>query len=147
MVPAFFVFLDKMPLTPNGKINRRALPAPDQAQVQTETIYEPPVSETERCLAQMWQTLLAVEQVGLNDHFFHLGGHSLLATQLVSAIRSELNVELSLLTIFDIPTLGALAQHVSNKLIADVADDDLAVMLQELESLSEEEIEMLLAQE
>ncbi|MCP5094495.1 MAG: hypothetical protein GY943_02955, partial [Chloroflexi bacterium] len=100
-----------------------------------------------RCLAQIWQTLLSIEQVGLNDHFFHLGGHSLLATQLVSAIRSDLNVELSLLTIFDMPTLGALATHVSDKLIDDVADDELAAMLQDLESLSEEEIEMLLAQE
>ncbi|MCP5100774.1 MAG: AMP-binding protein, partial [Chloroflexi bacterium] len=93
MIPALFVFLDQMPLTPNGKINRRALPAPDQTQTQTETIYEPPTSETQRCLAQIWQTLLSIEQVGLNDHFFHLGGHSLLATQLVSAIRSDLNVE------------------------------------------------------
>ncbi|MCA9925378.1 MAG: non-ribosomal peptide synthetase, partial [Anaerolineales bacterium] len=147
MVPALFVFLDKLPLTPNGKINRRALPAPDQAQAQTETVYEPPVSETERCLARIWQTLLSVDQVGLNDHFFHLGGHSLLATQLISAIRSDLNVELSLLTIFDMPTLSALAAHVSDKLIDNVADDELAAMLQDLEALSEEEIEMLLAQE
>jgi len=86
MVPTAFVFLETMPLTTNGKMDRKALPAPDAALVATAE-YVPPRNEMEQRLAALWSELLRVERVGLHDNFFNLGGHSLLATQVVSRLR------------------------------------------------------------
>ncbi|MBD2816465.1 AMP-binding protein, partial [Xenorhabdus sp. Flor] len=94
---------------PNGKIDRRALPAPDLSAVVTRS-YEAPVSETEIVLAQIWQALLGVERVSRHDHFFELGGHSLLAIQLASRVRQALAQELSLQQLFACPLLADLAQ-------------------------------------
>ncbi|UCH98508.1 MAG: amino acid adenylation domain-containing protein, partial [Candidatus Aminicenantes bacterium] len=86
MVPSFFVHLDKIPLTPNGKIDRKALPAPE---IKAGDNYEPPRSELEERLVEIWQEVLGVEQVGINDNFFQLGGHSLKAIQIVSLFEKE----------------------------------------------------------
>ncbi|MGE8146099.1 amino acid adenylation domain-containing protein [Pseudomonas frederiksbergensis] len=112
MVPAAYVRLDTLPLTSNGKLDRKALPAPDLTSLITRT-YEAPVGEVEIALAQIWQDLLGVSQVGRRDQFFELGGHSLLAIQLISQVRLQLGVELGLADLFAQPELAALAQTVA----------------------------------
>ncbi|NER22034.1 MAG: amino acid adenylation domain-containing protein, partial [Symploca sp. SIO1C2] len=108
MVPNAFVILESLPLTDNGKINRRALPAPDLHRELTET-YVAPRTPVEEILVQIWGQILNVEQVGINDDFFELGGHSLLATQLVSRIRNSFQVELPLRELFKAATVAQLA--------------------------------------
>ncbi|WP_244182538.1 amino acid adenylation domain-containing protein, partial [Xenorhabdus beddingii] len=109
MLPSAFVILDTFPLTPNGKLDRQALPAPDLSAVVTRS-YAAPVGEIETVLAQIWQDLLGLEQVGRHDHFFELGGHSLLAVQLMARIRQTLARELPLQQLFARPVLMLLAQ-------------------------------------
>ncbi|OTA16198.1 Amino acid adenylation [Xenorhabdus beddingii] len=109
MLPSAFVILDTFPLTPNGKLDRQALPAPDLSAVVTRG-YAAPVGEIETVLAQIWQDLLGLEQVGRHDHFFELGGHSLLAVQLMARIRQTLARELPLQQLFARPVLMLLAQ-------------------------------------
>ncbi|WP_147491529.1 condensation domain-containing protein, partial [Burkholderia pseudomallei] len=110
MVPSAYVRPDAWPLTPNGKLDRRALPAPaDDAYARAE--YEAPQGAREEALAAIWRDLLHVERVSRHDNFFELGGHSLLAVQLVSRLRQALSVEVALGTVFDAPVLSALAER------------------------------------
>ncbi|WP_146742157.1 non-ribosomal peptide synthetase, partial [Lonsdalea populi] len=111
MLPSAWVHLAAWPLTPNGKLDRRALPAPDSSAYQRQ-IYIPPQGETETALAKLWADLLGIEQVGRDDHFFALGGHSLLAIQLLSRIRRHLGREIALNALFDHPVLADFAQIV-----------------------------------
>nr|MCU0507748.1 amino acid adenylation domain-containing protein [Anaerolineae bacterium] len=117
MTPSFFVEMDRLPLTPNGKVDRRALPAPDWSQRAAEDEYVAPRTPTEERMAAAWSEVLGVEQVGAFDDFFQLGGHSLLATQLVSRLRVEFQVELPLRSIFESPTVAALAEQVDAALL------------------------------
>ena len=87
MVPASIIVLDRLPLTPSGKVDRRALPDLDTVSDQFVSAYVGPRTRTERLLAKIWADVLNVDRVGVRDNFFYLGGHSLLATQLVSRIR------------------------------------------------------------
>ena len=112
MVPAVYVPLDEMPLSPNGKLDRKALPVPEAGAVAARA-YEPPQGEIEKTLAAICQELLHVERVGRHDSFFELGGHSLLATQLIATIRSRMDVELSLRTVFERPGIAQLAQVIA----------------------------------
>ncbi|HEX8431045.1 MAG TPA: amino acid adenylation domain-containing protein, partial [Longimicrobium sp.] len=113
MVPSAFVHLDAMPLTPNGKVDRKALPAPDEA-AYTSRGYEPPVGGTEVALAEIWAEVLGVERVGRWDNFFELGGHSLLLVKLTERMRRRgLHAEVSAL--FTTPTLAELATEVSGE--------------------------------
>ena len=107
MVPAAFTVLDAFPLTPSGKVNRRALPDPDWGDGGPRS--EPPRPGTERRLAALWQEVLGRAEIGRDDHFFRLGGHSLLAAQLATRIGAELGVELPLRVAFERPTIAALA--------------------------------------
>jgi amino acid adenylation domain-containing protein/non-ribosomal peptide synthase protein (TIGR01720 family) len=109
MVPGAFVFLDALPLLPNGKIDRRALPAPDGARLRLDRDYVAPRTPLERQLAALWSEVLGVERVGIHDGFFQLGGHSLLATRLTSRLREELQVELPLRDVFEAHTVARLA--------------------------------------
>ena len=110
MVPEYFVPLPVMPLTSNGKVDRKALPAPEMAHDEAEHIA--PRTTTEKAIAAVWSELLKVEKVGLTDDFFELGGHSLLATQLVSQLRKRHVAEIELRDLFSHATLGALAAFV-----------------------------------
>ncbi|MBD9358038.1 non-ribosomal peptide synthetase [Methylomonas albis] len=112
MLPSAIVFLDKLPLTANGKIDRRALPAPDLAGLKEE--YQPPRNEDEQGLAAIWTEVLAVERIGVNDNFFTLGGHSLLAVQVISKVRDAFNVELPIQALFDAPTIALLSERLSD---------------------------------
>jgi len=107
MVPALFVHLDALPLSPNGKLDRKALPAPDLAALPVRE-YEAPVGEVEITLARLWAELLNVERVGRHDHFFELGGHSLLAVSLIGRLRQE-GMEADVRSLFEHPTLAGYA--------------------------------------
>ena len=111
-VPSAFVVLDELPRTPNGKVNRRALPELE-ADAERSEPYTPPSTPTGEALAGIWSRLLGVERVGANDSFFELGGHSLLASQLVSRIRESFGAEVPLSAVFQAPTLDALAEIVA----------------------------------
>ncbi|MGD1020131.1 MAG: amino acid adenylation domain-containing protein [Verrucomicrobiia bacterium] len=112
MVPAVFVLLDALPLMPNGKIDRRALPSPDRSRPELDKAFVAPRTSTEESLAEIWAQLLNIERVGIHDNFFDLGGHSLLATQLVSRIREGFQVEIPLRRLFEVPTVAGLAESV-----------------------------------
>jgi amino acid adenylation domain-containing protein len=108
MVPASFVVLDEWPLTPGGKIDLRALPAPDSAMLQTQTIVAPR-TPVEQSLASIWSELLGIVRIGIHDNFFESGGHSLLATQLISRVREKFQVEVALRQLFERPTIELFA--------------------------------------
>jgi amino acid adenylation domain-containing protein len=109
MMPAVFVLLDALPLTANGKIDRRALPTPNGQRPELDEAFVASHTATEELLAQIWGQVLGVERVGIYDNFFHLGGHSLLATQVVSRIRETFQVEMPLRCMFEAPTVAGLA--------------------------------------
>jgi acyl carrier protein len=115
MVPSAFVMLDTLPLTPSGKVDRRAVPLPDPVRPELEGAYVAPRDCVEERLARVWGDVLGLEQVGIHDNFFELGGHSLLATRIISGIRDELRVELPLRRIFEMPTIAQLAQEVQQE--------------------------------
>ncbi|HLM46806.1 MAG TPA: condensation domain-containing protein, partial [Myxococcaceae bacterium] len=107
MVPSALMVLDKLPLNPNGKVDRKALPVPER--VETSQQYVAPRNETEQLLAQLWSEVLKVPRVGVHENFFELGGHSLLATQVLSRIRTTFQVELPLRDLFEAPSIATLA--------------------------------------
>jgi amino acid adenylation domain-containing protein len=112
MVPAVFVPLGGFPLTPNGKVDRRALPAPGSARSELQGVYVAPSTLVEEVMAGVWADVLGVERVGVRDDFFELGGHSLLATQVVSRLREAFQVDLTLIWLFESPTVQGLSARV-----------------------------------
>ncbi|MCA1636561.1 MAG: amino acid adenylation domain-containing protein, partial [Acidobacteria bacterium] len=112
MIPAAFVQVEKLPLTANGKIDYRALPAPDDNAFALNTNYVPPRSELERNLAEIWKSLLEVERISIYDNFFELGGYSILATQCLSRVREVFQVEIPLMSLFQEPTFINLAERI-----------------------------------
>lgn len=134
MVPISVVVLDRMPLTSQGKIDRRALPPPDTSRPLLDAQFELPQSPLETSLAGIWSEVLRLRQVGRNDNFFDLGGHSLLATQVVARIRDACQVELPLRTLFESPTIAQLAAAIARQKAAAADPDRLAVSLARMES-------------
>lgn len=118
MVPAAFVILDALPLTPNGKVDRQALPAPEGDALAAEA-YLMPQTEAERRLAVLWQDLLHLEKVGMNDNFFSLGGHSLLLVKLQAQLNEQFDPQLTLVDLFKYPTIKALAEYLSQRQSGD----------------------------
>jgi len=115
MVPAIFVLLDALPLMPNGKVDRRALPAPDRARPESEKSFVAPRDDLELQLTHIWEEVLGVRPVGVRDNFFELGGHSLLAARLFAAIENRLGKKLPLATVFQ----GATVEHLAGILRQD----------------------------
>ncbi|WP_449434133.1 amino acid adenylation domain-containing protein [Pseudomonas putida] len=112
MVPACLMWLAQLPLSANGKLDRKALPLPDLAQLQAR--YQPPQSDIECQVAAIWADVLRIEQVGLDDNFFELGGHSLLAAQALSRINSQLGIDMPIRLIFETPVLRAFAHALAS---------------------------------
>ncbi len=111
MVPSALVVLDDLPRTPNGKVDRRALPAPEDLRPDPATDHTAPRTPTEELILSIWSEVLGQSRIGTHDHFFDLGGHSLLATRVVSRIRQTLGIELPLRSLFGYPTVAQLARH------------------------------------
>lgn len=121
MVPSSFVIMDALPLTPNCKVDRKALPAPNVSEsVSTETEFVAPRNQVETQLSEIWTKVLRVQQVGVDDDFFELGGHSLLTAQLLSSVRDQFQVELPLATLFESPTVAKLAVAIAQSSLLEV---------------------------
>ncbi len=149
MIPAYFVLLDAFPLTPNGKIDRKGLPAPDLSNNSAE--YLAPETSTEKVLADIWCGLLKVEKVGINDNFFNLGGHSLLATQLISKISKKFDISLEISDFFISPILSDFSKIIDLKISNKILEKNEKTILlkdkinERLNKMSLEEISELLA--
>ncbi|MBF0450304.1 MAG: amino acid adenylation domain-containing protein [Candidatus Magnetomorum sp.] len=112
MIPGFFVFLKKLPLTPNGKIDRKALPIPDKSERSLSSSYEPPRTNLEKDLAQIWEDVLDRKRIGIHDNFFELGGHSIKVIHMVSKIHTKLGISVKLQDIFRSPTIAELTDKI-----------------------------------
>lgn len=133
MIPTTFVQLESIPVSANGKLDRAALPVPTPENILQEDPYEAPQTEIEGHLATIVANLLGVNRVGINDNFFHLGGHSLLGAQMVARISDVFGVELSLLSVFEYPTVRGMSAEIEK------------LFLTKLDSMSEDEAQRLLA--
>ena len=142
MHPSLYVFLEKMPLTPSGKVARRMLPEPEYDRDQASSEYIAPRNHTEETVVELWQQILNVEPIGIQDNFFELGGHSLLAIQIVARIRDNYEIEISPRQLFDSPTVKDLALFILEQEALEY--EDLADLLDDLEDLSEDELAALL---
>jgi amino acid adenylation domain-containing protein len=134
MVPSTIVTLEALPVTPNGKLDRQALPAPGGSRPDLADAYTPPETPIEEQLAEIWSEVLGVTRVGIDDDFFDLGGHSLLAVRMLARLQERLGVDLYLGRIFDNPTVRSLAASVADQLMSDTSDDELASLLAEVEA-------------
>ena len=142
MLPAAFVFLKALPLTPNGKVDRAALPEPEDVRAGVQSEFVAPRTPVEEKLADLWAGLLKLKTIGVYDNFFELGGHSLLATQVVSRMRKEFQVEITLVSLFESPTVAAMAEKIEK-----ATADTTARLLMELDQLSDDEAGRLLGLE
>ncbi|HLM54863.1 MAG TPA: amino acid adenylation domain-containing protein, partial [Pyrinomonadaceae bacterium] len=115
MVPSAFVVLDALPLTANGKLDRKALPAPDASRPALDEEFQAPRGELERAICEVWQDALGVERVGVNDNFFELGGHSLLMMRVLSRLSELLRSDLSIVNLFEYPTVRSLAAYLGGR--------------------------------
>jgi amino acid adenylation domain-containing protein len=147
MVPSVFVFLDALPLTSNGKIDRRNLPAPDQSRPEQENPFVAPRTSVEELLARIWGEVLELEQVGIHDNFFTLGGHSLLLTQIVARIQRAFLVSLPLRILFDAPTVADQSAAIAAAQLEQEDAVEAARIMEELKRLSPEEVAALLEAE
>jgi acyl carrier protein len=146
MVPSALVVLESLPLSAHGKLDVRRLPAPDATSVQAEE-YVAPRNEAELQLEWIWEELLGVQAISVNDNFFDRGGHSLLATQVVSRIRATFGIDMPLRAMFDTATLAELADLIVVQQHAEAILDlsETENLLAEVEALSEEEAQALVA--
>ena len=147
MVPSAFVFLEALPLTPNGKVDRQALPVPEQDRPELQETMVAPRTAIEETVAGIWAAVLGLTHVGIYDNFFDLGGHSLKATQAMSRVRSALAMDVPLRALFEAPTVAGLATVITEMQMRHAGQDDLTGLLSELEALSDEEAQRLLAGE
>lgn len=145
MVPSNFVFLDALPLSPNGKVDRKALPLPDFTRPDLDLDYVPAGNALEELITGIFEQVLELEKVGIRDNFFDLGGHSLNAVQIIARVRDLLQVEVSLQSLFESRTVGDWA----GRIVAEGSDREVDVMaiaeaLQQIEKLSDGEVRALL---
>jgi acyl carrier protein len=144
MIPSEFAFLDALPLTPSGKVDRRALPDVGAVAAGRRAEYVAPRNEVEEGIAAIWAEVLGVEQVGIRDDFFGLGGHSLMATQVIARVRSKYDAQVPLHLLFATPTVAGLAAAVEKHRPA-TADEEVEELLAELAGLPKDEASLLLA--
>jgi acyl-coenzyme A synthetase/AMP-(fatty) acid ligase/acyl carrier protein len=140
-VPSQLIAIKHFPLTPNGKIDRQALPHPGNARPDLDTPYSPPSTERELRLASLWAEALSVDQVGIHDNFFDLGGHSLAASRLITRLIDTFQLELPIKALFDAPTIADMAAIIAENQIKRATDADLDRMLSEIEAMTDDNAE------
>jgi len=147
MVPSAFVLLDALPLSPNGKLDRRALPAAEALRPELENGYVEPRTAEERVLARIWTDVLKVDKIGVQDNFFELGGDSLLALQVLSRVREVFDVELPLRFLFEAPTISHLKETIQSLERTPGCIEKIAQVFLAVSCMSEEEVSAVLQQE
>ncbi len=156
MIPSSMVTLEQLPLSPNGKLDRKALPAPEATPASMEDRYVPPRNAIEEVLVGIWREVLGVERIGVYDNFFELGGHSLLATQIIARVQQVLQVHLPLRLLFEQSRLVELAQVIAGmqnesqhsapeRIGQPLVEEDVEDVLARLDHLSAEEVDVLLS--
>jgi len=140
MIPSAFVVLETFPLTPNGKVDRRALPAPDRTPPQSDTAFAAPRSPVEEALVDIWREVIGLDRIGIHDNFFELGGHSLLATRVLSKVRAIFRTELPLRVIFECGTIADLALAIVAFEPQPGQTEKIARVLQKVKSLPAEDL-------
>jgi acyl carrier protein len=113
MVPSALIMLETIPVTPNGKVDRRALPTPEQSRPELETKFVAPRTPFEESVAEIWCEVLGLEKVGMRDNFFDLGGHSLLIVRIHGKLQKIIGKDISIITLFRYPTIGSLSNYLS----------------------------------
>ena len=144
MIPSAFVVLDSLPLTPSGKVDRKALPEPGPERPVAKDSYVAPRTPIENVLAGIWCEILGLKEVGIHDNFFELGGHSLLATQVISRLRKVFEVEIPLRTLFESPTVEELAFLLLQRECERNTVEQIAELLLKVDQLSEDEVNTML---
>jgi acyl carrier protein len=145
MVPAAYVVLDRFPLTLNGKLDRRALPPPESMRPEGEQTFVAPRTPEEEIIAGIWAQVLGLDRVGIHNSFFELGGHSLKATQVIARINKRVPIEVPLRSMFEGQTVAALAKLIAEQQDRQFGHEVFDRLLSEIEAMSEEEAEKLLA--
>lgn len=139
MVPSVFVLLESLPLMPNGKVNLKALPLPDDLRPEVETEFIGPRTPVEETVAEIWSQLLGVQRIGVNDNFFELGGHSMLVTQVMSRLSDVFGADLPLRLLFESPTVAGLASAILQSGVEE--DEQITRLFDELEQLTDDQAE------
>ncbi len=147
MVPSVFVVMDALPLIANGKVDLQALPMPGTERPQLETPFAAPRTPAEMRLANIWSDVLGLDEVGIHDNFFDLGGHSLLATQVISRVIDTFRVEVPLRSLFQSPTVADMSTTIIQNQAEKSEREGIERILAELETLSNEQVRRLLADE
>lgn len=146
MIPSAFVFLDALPMTANGKIDRRELPEPGNARPALDAAYVAPRTTMEREIAAIWAELLCLETVGIDDNFLDLGGHSLAAARVITRVMEAFHTELPLTALFDGPTVAQMAALIVRQKASSAGAPELERMLNEVEAITDDEARESLAQ-
>jgi len=136
MIPSSFVVLDSFPQTPNGKIDRKALPAPDLSQQASSESFVEPETLVEKTVSQIWRELLGVDRIGAHDNFFELGGHSLSAVQLGMRLKQTYMIDVPLRSLFEAPTVSAIAGLVNSM---QPKADRISEIMQQVQGMSSKE--------
>lgn len=148
MIPSNFKIMASLPKTPIGKVDRKVLPQPDRDDLNLTKNYVPPTNQVEQQIAGIWKEILNIEQVGIYDNFFDLGGHSLMATQITTRIKEIFHVNVALKMLFESPTVANLALIIAEAQAEKVGNEaELDQMLNDLQDLSDDEIEIMLKEE
>ena len=145
MIPSIFMFLDSLPLA-NGKLDRKALPKPDDNRPNLSQQYVRARNEIEQSLVQIWEDVLGIRPVGIQDSFFDLGGHSLGATRVISRVIKHFQVDLSLKSLFESPTVAAMASLITEHRAKKLSERELRKILEDLESMSDEQARKFLSE-
>jgi amino acid adenylation domain-containing protein len=146
MIPSIYVELDGLPLTPTGKIDRKSLPEPSSTRPQLEVSYVSFRNETERELVEIWENILDVRPIGIQDNFFDLGGHSLTASQIVSRVLQHFQLQIPLQVLFQSATVADMAAIIAEHQARRLGNGELENILDELESLSDTEAQLLVSE-
>jgi acyl carrier protein len=145
MTPDAFVALGELPLTRNGKVNRKALPAPERWQRGSEEAYVSPRTPVEEVVADIFKDVLKLDRVGAHDNFFEIGGHSLLATQLISRVRNTFDVEIEVRSVFEAGTVAELAEALIAQEPKPGQMEKIALILKKISGMTDEDMDAELA--